>query len=53
MENKITKNYIKGNKSTGKTNWSTVVVSSNEPKIDEENPELVGKKQFKKVITNK
>lgn len=53
MENKITKNYIKGNKSTGKNNWSNVVVSSNKPKIDEENPELVGKKQFKKVIKNR
>tara|TARA_B110000211_G_scaffold137204_1_gene156969 strand:- start:136 stop:294 length:159 start_codon:yes stop_codon:yes gene_type:complete len=49
MENKVIKNHIKGNKSIGKTNWSKVIIDSGRPKIDEENPELVGKKHFKKV----
>ena len=49
MEKKIIKNHVKGNKSIGRTNWSKVLVESNRPKIDEENPDLVGKKQFKKV----
>jgi len=49
MEKKVLKNHAKGQKNTGKTNWSKVMVESNRPKIDEENPDLVGKKQFKKV----
>lgn len=48
MEKKIIKNHTKGSKSIGRTNWSKVLMDANSPKIDEENPELVGKKQFKK-----
>ncbi|MCS6180045.1 hypothetical protein [Shewanella baltica] len=49
MENKVLKNHIKGKRSVGKTDWSKILVESNRPKIDDENPELVGKRQFKKV----
>jgi hypothetical protein len=52
MEKKVLKNYVKGQKSFGQTNWSKVLVESDHPKIDEENPDLVGKKQFKKIKKN-
>ena len=49
MENKVFKLHVKGQKHIGKTNWNKVSANVNKPIIDEENPELVGKKQFRKV----
>ncbi len=49
MENKVLIKHIKGHKPVGKTNWSKVMIEANRPKIDEDNPDLVGKKQFRKV----
>jgi hypothetical protein len=49
MEKKVVKQHVKGQRHPGKTNWKKVISSANHPKIDDENPELVGKKQFKKA----
>jgi len=49
MEKKVIKHHIKGQKHPGKTNWAKVVSESNRAPADEENPELVGKRTFKKV----
>jgi len=49
MENKVLKQHRKGQKHTGNTNWNKVSDNSNKPITDEENPDLVGKKPFRKV----
>ncbi len=49
MENKILKQHLEGQKHPGKTDWRKVASSAIEPIIDNENPELVGKKKFVKA----
>ncbi|MCL7423028.1 MAG: hypothetical protein M8364_19225 [Methylobacter sp.] len=49
MERKVVKQHRKGLKHPGKTDWNKVLLLSGNPKIDEENPELVSKRQFKKA----
>ncbi len=49
MEKKVIKQHQKGQKHTGKTDWTKVLDSQNKAVTDNENPELVGKRQFKKV----
>jgi len=46
MEKKIIKQHVKGQKHLGKTNWKKVISDANNPVIDNENPELIGKKRF-------
>lgn len=50
MEKKIIKQHQKGQKHIGKTDWSKVIKNHNQSILDEENPELATKKQFKKAI---
>jgi len=49
MDNKLVKVGVKGKKHMGKTNWAKLITDTQVPIIDDENPELVGIKQFKKV----
>lgn len=44
MEKKVLKVHVKGQKHSGKTNWSKAHEQANGPLIDSENPELAFKK---------
>lgn len=46
MERKVIKHHTKGVRHPGKSNWTKVLSLSNNPKIDQDNPELVNKRQF-------
>jgi hypothetical protein len=48
MEDRRVKFHTNGQKSFGKTNW--VKAKTSPPKIDDENPELVGKAKFVKPV---
>lgn len=50
MEDRRAKFHTKGQKTFGKTNWAKAKSSS--AKIDDENPELVGKVKFFKPIAS-
>ncbi|WP_158224755.1 hypothetical protein [Agaribacterium haliotis] len=52
MEKKVLKHHVKGQKHVGKTDWRKVASTKDKPVVDEENPELIGSKQFKKVSKN-
>jgi len=52
MTSNVLKAHTKGQKRIGKTNWAQLLIDAHKPKIDEENPELVGLKQFKKTKSN-
>jgi len=49
MERKVVKQHRKGVTLPGKTNWNKVVSRNNGPVIDQDNPELVNKRQFRKA----
>jgi len=48
MEERRAKFHAKGQKTFGKTIW--VKAKASPPKIDDENPELVGKVKFSKPV---
>jgi len=48
MEKKVLTVHVKGQKHAGKTNWSKVFEQSNNPLIDDENPEIAFKKPCSK-----
>lgn len=48
MSEKTIVHHEKGQKHSGKTDWSRVVGDQSRPTPDSENPELVGKKKFEK-----
>jgi hypothetical protein len=49
MIKEIIKQHQKGQKHFGKTNWIKVSNNHIPPLIDNENPELIGKRTFKKA----
>jgi hypothetical protein len=53
MDKKVLKTHAKGQKHVGKTNWAELLTQTHQPKVDAENPELVGTRQFKKANNQK
>ncbi len=49
MEKKVVVQHKKGQKHVGKTDWSKIIHDQDKFIEDSDNPELVGKKQFKKL----
>lgn len=48
MDKKVIKSHSKGQKHPGKTDWKRVIDAEGEREVDEENPDLVGRKRFVK-----